>query len=74
MFKFELGTRVAITASEEVGEVIGRAEYQLGEDAYLLRYKAADGRAVDAWWSESALQAAIPVVNVDINDRPLQGV
>ena len=53
--KFELGCAVVIVASGEKGEVIGRAEYLKGEDSYLVRYKAADGRAVEAWWGESAL-------------------
>lgn len=54
-FKFELGNAVAIAASGEQGEVIGRAEYTHAERTYLLRYKAADGRAVESWWSESAI-------------------
>ena len=55
-FKHELGDDVAIAASGESGEVIGRAEYPTGENQYWLRYKAADGRAVESWWSESALK------------------
>lgn len=53
--KFELGEEVNITASGEHGQIIGRAEYQVSENAYLLRYRAADGRAVEIWWTESAL-------------------
>lgn len=55
-FKFNLGATVAVAASGEKGEVIGRAEYSYAEPSYLVRYKAADGRAVENWWGENALQ------------------
>lgn len=54
-FEFSLGDTVAIAASGEAGKVIGRAEYAHDENSYLVRYKAGDGRAVEAWWQESAL-------------------
>ena len=54
-FAFDLGQAVRITASGEQGEVIGRAEYKTSENSYLVRYKAADGRALEIWWGESAL-------------------
>ena len=54
-FKFELTQTVAIAASGETGEVLARAEYSTSENSYYLRYKAADGRATEAWWQESAL-------------------
>lgn len=54
-FKFELGSNVTISVSGESGEVIGRAEYQISENSYYVRYKSADGRAVETWWNESAL-------------------
>jgi hypothetical protein len=57
-FKFELGQQVAIDASGETGEVIGRAEYQRSENGYQVRYRANDGRAVEGWWGESALVSA----------------
>ncbi|MDE1139551.1 hypothetical protein [Paraburkholderia tropica] len=57
-FKFNLGDVVKIGASDESGEVIARAEYAQSEDSYLLRYKSADGRAVESWWGASALVAA----------------
>lgn len=57
-FKFDLGDDVEIIASEEEGTVIGRAEYETGERSYLVHYRAADGRAVDQWWSERRLEAA----------------
>lgn len=55
MWKFELQQAVTIAASGVQGEVIGRSEYSTAERNYLVRYKAGDGRAVEAWWTESAL-------------------
>ncbi len=55
MFKFELNQAVTIQISGEHGVVIGRAEYVASERAYLVRYKSADGRAVEDWWRESSL-------------------
>jgi hypothetical protein len=54
-FKFKLGDRVTIVESGESGEVIGRADYAIADNSYYLRYKAADGRAVEGWWTETAL-------------------
>lgn len=54
-FKFNLGDAAEIAASGEVGEVVARAQYASSENSYLLRYKSADGRAVESWWGESAL-------------------
>ena len=54
-FKFSLLQTLTIAASGESGEVLARAEYSTSENSYFLRYKAADGRATEAWWSESAL-------------------
>lgn len=56
-FKFDLQQRVAIHVSDEVGEVVGRAEYTTAENNYFVRYRSADGRAVEQWWPESALTA-----------------
>jgi hypothetical protein len=55
LFVFDLEQHAAIIMSGEVGIIVGRAQYTQGENSYLLRYKAADGRAVEAWWPESAL-------------------
>jgi len=55
MFKFDLSSEVKIQVSGEVGTVIGRAEYSGCENNYQVRYKCADGRAVESWWAESAL-------------------
>ena len=53
--KIELKQIVTIITSGEQGEVIGRAEYTHAEPSYLVRYKCADGRAVEGWWTESSL-------------------
>ena len=55
--KYRLNQPVGIICSDETGEVIARAEYSNEEPRYLLRYQCADGRAVESWWSESALYA-----------------
>ena len=55
-WQFSLEQAVILKFSREVGVVIGRAEYMSMEDQYLLRYKAADGRQVEAWWGASALE------------------
>lgn len=58
-FKFELEQAVSIKVSGEQGTVIARAEYAETPVAqYYVRFKAADGRACQDWWSEKALQAA----------------
>ncbi|VCU58247.1 hypothetical protein EPIB1_1145 [Tritonibacter mobilis] len=43
--------------SDEQGKVIGRAEYDHCEPGYLVRYKAATGRQVESWWTQSATVA-----------------
>jgi len=53
--KIELKQNVTIVESGEQGTVIGRAEYTTSDPCYLVRYKCADGRAVESWWTESAL-------------------
>jgi hypothetical protein len=57
-FTFSMNQTVKISASGETGSIIARAEYAVGGNSYLLRYKAADGRAVESWWNESALETA----------------
>lgn len=57
-FKFSLGQEVTIAVSGETGVITGRAEYLASQNSYYLRHKAADGRAVQAWWEEDALSAA----------------
>lgn len=56
--KYALGQAVAITASGETGTVVGRSEYSNAEPSYLIRYRSGDGRAVEAWWTESALESS----------------
>ncbi len=56
--KYELEKTARIVASGEMGEIIARAEYSQSEPQYLMRYAAADGRAVEAWWGESAIEYA----------------
>ena len=57
--KFELKQQVRITVSGEAGEIIGRADYSTANlPSYLIRYKTADGRAAEQWWTEDALEAA----------------
>lgn len=58
IFKFRLREPVALSTSHEKGIVIGRADYDFAEPTYLVRYTAADGRCVEVWWTESAVQAA----------------
>lgn len=55
--KFDLNQTVTIAASGETGTVIGKAVYSHADPSYLIRYKAADGRAVECWWTEEALSA-----------------
>lgn len=55
-FLFALDSCVRICVSNERGVVIGRAQYSASQNAYLIRYKANDGRAVEAWWNEDALE------------------
>lgn len=57
-FLFQIAQKVSIETSGESGTVIGRAEYEHGENSYLLRYKSAQGIACDCWWPESAIVEA----------------
>lgn len=55
-FLFSLHDDVVISTSGERGQVIGRAEYTNSCNSYMIRYKSADGRAVEQWWPEDALE------------------
>lgn len=55
-FAHELGDSVTITASGETGKIIARAQYLHSNDQYYLRYKCADGRAVESWWGDDAIE------------------
>lgn len=67
-FKFGLNEKVAIVCSREQGVVVGRAEYVHSDKSYLVRYMAADGRAVEQWWCESALSNDADLL-VDFDSR-----
>lgn len=54
--KYEIGDSAKLSKSGETGDVIARAEYEASENSYLIRYMAADGRQVEAWWGESAIE------------------
>lgn len=56
-FAFSLKQRVILVESSEKGTVIGRGEFSHSENTYLVRYRAGDGRQIDEWWGESALNA-----------------
>ncbi|WP_267355702.1 MULTISPECIES: hypothetical protein [unclassified Methylobacterium] len=63
-FQFELGQQVKLIGSAEQGYVSGRADYLESAPSYFVRYRAADGRLTEAWWSGSALAAYEPVVGI----------
>lgn len=56
-YKHSLGDKVALIASSEPGEVVGRAEYQSTEPQYLVRYVAATGEQRREWIPEEDLRA-----------------
>lgn len=58
-FRFSLGQAVVIAVSGECGRVIAQAEFLDQENSYLLRYKDAKNRAVETWWTESALEYTV---------------
>lgn len=55
-FKYGLKQVVKMRESEETGTIVGRAEYTDSNPTYLVRYKAGDGRQVQSWWEESAIE------------------
>ena len=54
---FKLNQSVRIAVSGETGVVIGVASYTYAEPSMLVRYKTADGNALESWWTQSALEA-----------------
>ena len=56
-FKLELGERVKLIESDEMGVVDGRAEYVDSPASYYVMYKAADGRQTTRWWEERHLMS-----------------
>lgn len=57
-FKFNLSQIVSVSVSGEVGHIKSRSDSVTHSNQYLIHYKAADGRAVDAWFDEQDLIAA----------------
>lgn len=57
-FNFKLEDKVKLSESNEGGKIIGRAQYTYAIPAYLVRYVGGDGRQVENWISEDALEAA----------------
>ena len=55
-YNFEMGQTVKLSLTGESGTIIGRAEFKYSENSYYLRYVAADGRQVQQWHDESALE------------------
>ena len=55
-FKYALGADVTISISGEEGTVVSRLDSENSEDQCQVRYKSADGRAVESWWVVSALE------------------
>nr|WP_321459654.1 hypothetical protein [uncultured Cohaesibacter sp.] len=55
-FAFDLDQKVKMKLSDEQGLIIGRAEFVMDTPNYLVRYLAADGRQVESWWNESAIE------------------
>jgi hypothetical protein len=55
-FMFDLGDSAKIACSGETGKIVSRSQSIDAQPQYLLRYKAGDGRAVETWWAQDALQ------------------
>lgn len=56
-FAFQLNQSVRLTLSGETGKVVGRAQYTNCQNTYRVRYKSADGRQVEVWHDEDAMEA-----------------
>jgi hypothetical protein len=52
---------VEIVVSGEKGIAIGVAYFKDSQPQALVRYKAADGRAVEGWWNFDALRVLPPL-------------
>lgn len=59
-FRFNLYETVEIGISGERGYIKGRAEYLTASQQYLVHYKSADGRAVEAWFGDEDLAKVEP--------------
>ena len=53
---FNLGDKVSLSYSKEVGHIVGCADYTNSPTLYYVRYLSGDGRQVEAWWAADALQ------------------
>jgi hypothetical protein len=60
MFRYELDQTVRLPLSDESGIVIGRAQYTDANNNYLVRYRSGDGRQVECWHTELAIEAIMP--------------
>ena len=52
----KLNDVVTVTVSGERGHVIGCAQYTNHGPQSLIRYRASNGRAVEAWWDNDAIE------------------
>lgn len=54
-FNFELGQNVSLAVSNEVGTIIGRADYVNSSYQYYVHYADGNGCAKSEWFYESQL-------------------
>lgn len=59
-FAFHMHDPVVIKESGESGTVIGQARHAFADDSFLIRYRSGDGRAVESWWTQTALMPRNP--------------
>ena len=57
-FKFRMHQPVRLPISGEQGVVIGQAHFCNADDQFFVRYKSGDGRCVESWWCQDALESA----------------
>jgi hypothetical protein len=55
----EINQNVQLALSGELGVIIGKATYRDLPDSYLVRYVAADGRQVQDWFENSAIEPTV---------------
>lgn len=71
--KFDLEDDVVIACSGEIGAVVGRWESINSAPRYLIRYRAADGRACENWWDQDAIILATDEVATQAPDPTAAG-
>ena len=54
--KFKLNQKVKVSISGEEGEIMVRSECAGQPNQYYLYYKAANGRAINAWFMEDQIE------------------